>query len=179
VNGYAAHIEVDDWVNYILFEELIFNLDGYVRSFYLQKDRGKKIRPGPVWDHDLALGHQFRDGTSFTQWWFIGRRAAHGWVPALMDDPAFVRKMAQRWSELRKGVLRDAQIAARIDTYAAPLISGAADRNFQRWRVLDVERPFTSGSYITIASKTYPPQIAALKSFLSERAAWMDRQLLR
>ena len=177
--GYAAHIEVDDWVNYILFEELVFNLDGYVRSFYLQKDRGRKIRPGPVWDHDLALGHQFRDGTAFDQWWFVGRKAAHGWGPALMDDPAFVRKMAHRWSELRKGVLRDAQIAARIDTFAAPLLSGAADRNFQRWKVLDVERPFTSGSYITIASKTYPEQIAALKSFLRERAAWLDRALQR
>ena len=27
VKGYAAHIEVDDWVDYILFEEFIFNLE--------------------------------------------------------------------------------------------------------------------------------------------------------
>jgi CotH protein len=179
VKGYAAHIEVDDWVNYILFEELAFNLDGYVRSFYLQKDRGRKIRPGPVWDHDLGLGHQFKEGTSFTQWWFIGRHAPHGWVPRLMDDPAFAAKMAQRWTELRKGVLRDAQIDARIDTFATPLLSGAAARNFDRWKVLDVERPFREGSYITIATKTYPEQIAALKEFLKTRAAWIDRALAR
>jgi hypothetical protein len=90
--GYAAYIEVDDWVNYILFEELAFNLDAYVRSFYLQKDRGRKIRPGPVWDHDLGLGHQFPPSTPFNQWWFIARQAPHGWVPRLMDDPAFVKK---------------------------------------------------------------------------------------
>src|SRR6185436_16723509 len=29
--GYAAHIDVDAWINYILFEEVIFNLDGYLR----------------------------------------------------------------------------------------------------------------------------------------------------
>ena len=179
VNGYAAHIDVDAWVNYILFEELVFNLDGYVRSFYLHKDRGGKIRPGPVWDHDLGLGHQFRDGTSFTQWWFIGRRAAHGWVPRLMDDPAFVQKMAQRWRELRKGVLRDAQIEKRIDSHAAPLLSGAADRNFERWKVLNLERPFDQGGYITVATRTYPEQIAALKNFLRERAAWMDGALVK
>ena len=177
VKGYAAHIEVDDWVNYILFEELVFNLDGYVRSFYLQKDRGRKIRPGPVWDHDLGLGHQFPAGTSFTQWWFVGRKAAHGWVPRLMDDPAFVRKMAERWSTLRKGVLRDAQIDARIDTFAAPLLSGAADRNFDRWKILNVKHPFTMSAYITIATPTYPEQLVALKQFLKERAAWMDAQL--
>ena len=179
IKGYAAHIDVPAWVNYILFEELIFNLDGYVRSFYLQKDRGGKIRPGPVWDHDLAMGHEFPPSTSFDQWWFIGRHAPHGWVPRLMEDPAFAKRMTDRWTELRKGVLRDANIDARIDTYAAPLLSGAADRNFARWKILNVRSPFTDRPYITFATATYPEQITALKSFLKERAAWMDAHLKR
>ena len=179
VSGYAAHIEVDDWVNYILFEEFVFNLDGYVRSFYLQKDRGGKIRPGPVWDHDLGLGHEFPGGNDFRQWWFINRRAPHGWVERLMDDPAFVKKMAQRWHALRAGVLRDAQIDARIDTFARPLLSGPADRNFARWKILDDRTPFRERPYITIATATYPEQIAALKKFLRNRAAWMDTQLAK
>jgi len=176
IKGYAAHIEVDDWVNYILFEELVFNLDGYTRSFYLQKDRGVKIRPGPVWDHDLGLGHQFPNGTSFAQWWFT-QAGTHGWVTRLMDDPDFSRKMARRWSELRKGVLSDAQIEARIDSFAAPLLSGAVDRNFERWKILNVRSPFTQSPYITIATATYPEQILALKKFLRTRAAWMDANL--
>lgn len=177
VKGYAAHIDVDAWVNYILVEEFTFNLDAYVRSFYLQKDRGGKIRPGPVWDFDLGLGHEFARRNNFRQWWFIDRHAPHGWVPALMNDPAFVRKMGQRWSELRKTVLRDAQIEARIDTVARPLTLGPADRNFARWKVLDVEIPFKPGGYITYATATYPDQIVALKKFLLARAAWMDDQL--
>jgi CotH kinase protein len=177
--GYAAHIEVDDWVNYTLFEELIFNLDGYVRSFYLQKDRGAKIRPGPVWDHDLALGHQFQRGTSFTQWWFT-QAGPHGWFTRLTADPVFSRKMAERWTALRKDVVSDAQIEARIDAFAAPLLSGAADRNFERWKVLNVERPFPKpNDYITIATASYPEQIVALKNFLRQRAAWMDANLSR
>jgi hypothetical protein len=179
VKGYAAHIEVDDWVNYVLFEELIFNLDGYVRSFYLQKDRGGKIRPGPVWDHDLALGHQFPQGTRFTNWWYIERKAPHGWIPRLMADPDFVTKMAARWLVLRKTVLSDAQIEARIDLFAAPLLAGAADRNFQRWKELNVQRPFKPDGYITIATATYSEQIVALKNFLHQRAAWMDTKLVR
>jgi len=177
--GYAAHIEVDDWVNYLLFEELIFNLDGYVRSFYLQKDRGAKIRPGPVWDHDLALGHQFQRGTSFTQWWFT-QAGPHGWFTRLTADPYFSGKMAQRWTALREGVLSDAQIEARINAFAAPLLSGAADRNFERWKVLNVERPFPKpNDYITIATGTYPEQIVAINNFLRQRAAWMDANLAR
>jgi len=178
LKGYAVHIEVDDWVNYILFEELVFNLDGYTRSFYLQKDRARKIRPGPVWDHDLGLGHQFPNGTSFTQWWFT-QAGSHGWVKRFMADPAFSKKMAERWAALREGVLSDAEIDARIDAAAAPLLAGAADRNFDRWQILNVKSPFTQSPYITIATDTYPEQIAALKKFLRQRAAWIDATLTR
>jgi len=174
--GYAAHIEVSDWVNYILFEELVFNLDGYTRSFYMHKNRGEKIRPGPVWDHDLGLGHQFPNGTSFTEWWFT-RAGRHGWVTRLMEDPEFVARMGRRWRDLRKDVLSDAQIEARIDTFAAPLLSGAADRNFDRWKILNVVSPFTQSRYITIATASYQEQVVALKQFLRKRAAWMDAKL--
>jgi hypothetical protein len=178
IKGYAAYIEVDDWINYVLFEELIFNLDGYIRSFYMQKDRGGKIRPGPVWDHDLAMGHQFPRGTSFRDWWYIERHPSHAWITRLMADPVFSEKMAQRWTTLRTGVLSDAQLRARIDSIAEPLLAGAADRNFQRWKILDVRRPFRKpDDYITVATATYPEQMVALKKFLCDRAAWMDAHL--
>jgi len=99
----------------------------------------------------------------------------HGWITRLTADRDFVKRMARRWEELRKNVLSNAQVDARIDSFAAPLLSGAADRNFDRWNVLDVERPFPKpNDYITIATDTYPKQIGALKSFLHQRAAWMD-----
>jgi len=177
IKGYAPHIEVDAWVNFVLFEEFIFNLDGYVRSFYFHKDRGGKIRPGPVWDHDLALGHQFQRGTPFNVWWFT-YAGTHGWFTRLTSDPEFYRRMARRWKELRKDVLSDEQVDARLDTMAAPLLAGAADRNFDRWKILNVERPFPKpNDYITIATATYPGQIVALKKFLHTRAAWMDAEL--
>ena len=55
-----------------------------------------------------------------------------------------------------------------------------ANQHFQRWRILNVQRPFPKPSdYMTIATDTYPEQIAALKKFLRERAAWMDANLAR
>jgi hypothetical protein len=177
-SGYAAQMDVDAWVNYILFEELIFNLDGYTRSFYFHKDGGGKMRPGPVWDHDLAMGHQFPRGTPFTDWWYIKRQAPHGWITRLMTDPAFARRMAERWTALRKGVLSEAEINARIDTFAAPLLLGAAARNFERWKILNEKNPFKESLYITIATRTYPEQIVALKAFFRKRADWMDTALM-
>jgi hypothetical protein len=178
LEGYAAHIVVDAWVDYILFEELIFNLDGYVRSFYMHKDRNAKLRPGPVWDHDLALGHQFPHGTSFEEWWYVRRAAPHGWIKRLVADPNFIGRMAERWRVFRRGPLSDSALETRIDEFARPLLSGAAARNFSRWPILAVERPFPKpNDYITIASETYAEQITALKRFVRQRAAWMDAHL--
>ena len=87
--------------------------------------------------------------------------------------------MARRWTALRQDVLSDAQIDARIDAFAASLLSGAADRNFERWKILNVKHPYTQPPYITFATATYPEQIIALKKFLHQRAAWMDANLPR
>src|SRR5262249_51142827 len=148
-------------------------------SFYLHKDRESRIRPGPVWDHDLAMGHQFPGGTRFTEWWYIERKAPHGWISRLVADPALARRMARRWVALRKDVLSDAKMEARVDSFAAPLLSGAADRNFQRWNILSVRSPFQESKYITFETATYSEQIVALKGFLRTRAAWMDAQLAK
>lgn len=128
----------------------------------------------------MALGHQFPGGTPFTDWWYIKREPPHGWFRRLATDPDFSRKLAQRWTALRKGVLSDVETEARLDAFAAPMLSGAADRNFQRWKILNVERPFPKpNDYITIATATYLEQIAPLKNFLRQRAAWMDAKLAR
>jgi hypothetical protein len=94
-----------------------------------------------------------------------------------MEDPAFVSRMAERWAGLRRDGLSNPRMDARIDAFAAPLLPGAAERNFQRWKILDVKSPFREVKYITYATKTYPEQIAALKEFLHQRAEWMDGKL--
>jgi len=176
IRGYAAHIDVPAWVNFVLFEEFIFNLDAYTRSFYMHKDRGGKIRPGPVWDHDLSLGHQFQNGTSFNVWWYAQVRSP--WFSRLAEAPGFRKQMAQRWSALRKDVLSDTEVDKRIEAFAAPLLTGAAERNFARWGTLDEARPLSRPiDYVTIKSSTYREQITALTRFLHERGAWMDKEL--
>jgi hypothetical protein len=176
VKGYAAHIDAQAWVDFVLFEEFIFNLDAYTRSFYMHKDRGGKIRPGPVWDHDLSVGHQFQNGTSFDVWWYT--RVSSPWFSRLAEAPNFRKQMAQRWSTLRKDVLSDAEVDKRIDAFGAPLLAGAAERNFTRWGTLDKARPLPRPvDYITIKSDSYPEQVDALKRFLHDRGAWMDKAL--
>jgi hypothetical protein len=125
----------------------------------------------------LALGQPFQSGYQFDTWWYLAVDR-HGWIKRLASDPAFSAKMGKRWAALRQGVLSNSQIDARVDSIVQPLLGGAAERNFERWQILSVERPLPKPiDYITIATSTYPEQIAALKRFLHERAAWMDAHL--
>jgi hypothetical protein len=66
----------------------------------------------------------------------------------------------------------------RVDRHGARLAaSGAAERNFRRWRVLGRRvwpKPPSARSRTTYAS-----EVRALRSWLSRRIAWLDRYVSR
>jgi hypothetical protein len=47
INGYAKYIDVPSWIDYFLHTEMTKNLDGYISSVYLHKDKGGKLVAGP------------------------------------------------------------------------------------------------------------------------------------
>ena len=49
VNGYAAWIDVDSWIDIHIMVELCKNIDGYRLSSFMYKDRNGKLHMGPIW----------------------------------------------------------------------------------------------------------------------------------
>jgi CotH kinase protein/Chitobiase/beta-hexosaminidase C-terminal domain len=177
--GYAAYLDVDSFVDYMIINELSRNCDGYVRSSFLTKDRGGKLTAGPLWDYDLAWGNGgVRDNLAVEGWQYplnsAGSRPANDWLIRLNQDPAFVARVAARWQHLRATDLSDAAIDARIDANAAPL-TAAARRNFTTYPILDQAR--LVNWVRTPATETWQEQLDYLKSWIHQRAAWMDTQL--
>jgi hypothetical protein len=152
--GYARYLDQASFVDFFLLSELYKNVDGYRRSAFMNKDRGGKLRAGPVWDFDIALGNADFSGGSvpdgygddmanpnkapiafgweliLTLDWPTG--GPPWWWASLLEDPGF-RKLAQeRWTALRQGPLSDAAIELRIASALAS-IDSAVDRNFERW----------------------------------------------
>ena len=56
VRTYTNYIDINSFVDYFILNELVRNIDGYRLSTYLQKDRGEKLKMGPVWD--LNIGYE-------------------------------------------------------------------------------------------------------------------------
>ncbi len=173
VNGYAASIDVDSFVNYMVLNEVVRNLDAYIRSLFLYKGRNTKIFVGPLWDYNLIAGAGLTSSIRTDGWQHaIARNGdANGWWQRLLQDPAFVERLRARYRQLRAGVFSDAGIDARIDALSAPLAQ-AAERNAQRWPNL------TQGHIVYFETPTAPTwrgQVDELRSWLKRRTAWLDQ----
>jgi hypothetical protein len=58
-NYYGNYIDIDSWVDHHIIVEISKNVDGFILSTFLSKDRGGKIVMGPVWDYNGAYGANY------------------------------------------------------------------------------------------------------------------------
>jgi hypothetical protein len=171
--GYAPYIDVNSFVNYMVLQEAVRNLDAYIRSCYFHKDRGGVIVAGPLWDYNLMAGTGLSTSNELEGWQYeIARNGdANGWFQRLVTDPGFAALLSSRYNELRAGLLSDVQIDARIDSLAEPLANAAA-RNFDRWPVLTGRVVF----FETPTARSWNGQLDAMRSWLKQRMSWLDGQ---
>ena len=154
VNGYRAWAEPESFARMAIMNEYVRAQDGYVRSAYFYRDRGGKLKAGPLWDFDLSFGVSCCFNTHLTgvdpstgsgwQWNHGYNRGARengladnahtavmgrlDWTKIMMTDPDFKQIFVDSWQKLRTSVLSTTGLAARIDALAVQLSdAGAAD----------------------------------------------------
>lgn len=179
--GYPAVLDVDSFVNMVIMSELTRNLDAYVRSHYLHKDREGKLTAGPLWDYDLIAGVGSTGSTKNLTTTGFQHESSQSriavtvdWYPVLLKDPSFQALLVARYKQLRQSVLSDAQLTARITKLSTGLAAGAA-RNFKKWNNLATER---IGNFQTPTADTWDGQLTAMRTWLTARTAWLDTQWL-
>ncbi len=181
VNGYAKYIDTDAFIDNNLLVELTRNLDGFRASYYMHKDRGGKLNPGPIWDYNVALGNADWEGRAdyLPEGWRVLYDAPYSerqWYPRLFEDPEFRQKWDDRWVELRKDLLSTDRLMADIDD-AAALLQEAQIRNFTRFPIL--------GTHITFnppgaeQRNTYQKEVDWLKDWVRTRVTWIDNHITR
>jgi len=172
--GYAKYLDVDAFIDHFWLVEVSKNIDAFRYSAYLHKPRNGKITLGPCWDWNLSFGNANYHGADETQGWYYTwlRDIEICWVSRLRDDPEFVQRMIDRWTELRRDLFAPERLLRRVDELAAQLQDAQA-RNFKRWPILNRyvdPNPSTYGSY--------QGEIQAMKQWIQGRIAWLDRQFL-
>jgi hypothetical protein len=164
--GWRAHLDERSAVDHVLLHELLKNQDGFHASLYVHAPARGRLPLGPAWDFDMAMGNSDVGDSARVEGWITAGRP---WAGRLLQDAGFVRALAARWSELRARGLRE-HLLGRVDAHAARLRHAQA-RNFRRWPILGVRVwPNPAGAL----PADYPSEIAALRTWLARRVAWID-----
>lgn len=167
LTGYPSVIDVPSFVDFMISNELASNADGYQISTYFHKDRGGKLRAGPVWDFNLTYGNDLFDwgfDRSKTDVWQFSNGDNEGakfWTD-LFNEPTFKCYFSRRWHELTDAgqPLKHSQISDFIDTTATQIAEAAA-REQQKWGTVP----------------NFAAEIENLKIFLDLRIDWMTQNL--
>ncbi|MDC1227116.1 CotH kinase family protein [Algibacter sp.] len=168
-SGYPSVIDVPSFVDYMLMAEIASNADAYALSTFYHKDRGGKLRAGPIWDYNLTFGNDLFDffGTnydrSFTNvWQFEFSNIGANFWGDLFDDPTFKCYLSKRFNELTRAgqPLNYNHISDLIDSTAV-LISEAIVREDERWDTID----------------DFSGEVTNMKSWLQDRIIWMGNNI--
>jgi len=166
ITGYPSIIDMPSFIDYMLMAEITSNVDTYALSTYYHKDRGGKLRAGPVWDYNLTFGNdlfQWGFDRSFTDvWQFNYSNIGANFWGDLFADPTFKCYLSKRFDELTKAgePLNYEYIFELIDN-TSELISEALVRENDRWNTID---DFTG-------------EITDMKNWIQERITWMRDNL--
>ncbi len=166
--GYPAYIDVPSWIDHHWVNLLSKNPDSLRLSAYMFKDRGERIAAGPLWDFDRCFSSYDPRSTNAVEWFASGGTDAfgYGWWSRLFADPAFRQAHVDRWQELREDVFALTNLMAIVDRYSGHIGTNAPTRDFIRWSM------WPSAAH----GSNYAGEIAYLKTWLSNRVAWIDAQ---
>jgi spore coat protein CotH len=165
--GYPSVIDVPSFVDFMIMSELSSNVDSYTFSTYFHKDRGGKLRAGPIWDYNLTYGNDLfmwgYDRSKSNVWQFSnGDNTGAKFWKDLFDEPKYKCYLSKRWNELTQtgNPLNYDKLTQYIDE-TITYISEAKVRENQKWGTISND----------------PVEISNLKTFLSNRITWMTNQL--
>lgn len=175
--GYASYIDVQSFIDYYIVQELTKNVDGNLRkSSFITKEKGRKMEMYHLWDFDLTLGNcgyfDWAVGNGPENFWIkdftSGSWKGDNWFNLMMNDPAFVEKLQNRWNELMPEFEK---IPEFIDEQVLYL-DKAQVRNFQKWNIME------SVDWVKFPSLgSYEREVAYLKEFYTDRLQWLDSEL--
>ncbi len=176
--GYRNYIDVQSFIDYQIAQEFANNVDAYRLSTPLYKysethaaQLGTDAKwKTALWDFNIAYGTaNYYDANNSSSWRYksndLMASEDQQLVPfywyKLMNDPAYVSDLRQRWTAQREANYSAEFIAEKIDSLASVLReSGALDRDNQAWR-----NHFG----------TFDNYVDELNQFVKSRLAFMDK----
>lgn len=180
--GYRAFIDVPSFIDYFIVNEVCRNGDGFKKSRYFSKDKDKldgtvkKLKAGPVWDFDWAEKDMWsgsEDGSQFIYGECDQDVNAPGWYIRLLEDTLFANELRCRYDDLRRSILKESYIDAKIDSVASA-VNESQVWHYQTWGHLGSA---TGTPEVEAPSQTYAEEVQRLKDWFHRRLTWLDANM--
>lgn len=179
--GWRKFGAVNGFADFMIINEVSRNNDAYRNNVFMYKDKSKKMRPGPIWNFDIAWNNTMDCSSSKDTGWCYNlggtcpteTKLAPFWWSKLTTDTSFIKDLKCLYTDYRKpgNILDTAKIFFSIDSIASRLnAQNAISRNFTQfpiWGVPIVNEP-------TPMAANYTEEVANLKQFIRKRLTWLD-----
>ncbi|GBU21872.1 hypothetical protein R80B4_01774 [Fibrobacteres bacterium R8-0-B4] len=134
-NGYRDLVDLESVAKYLMLEQFLDNFDfnnksnnsGFPASNFFHKDRGGKIKAGPIWDLDLTGGVEYNTFPTHYTTYRTAIMPRHAFYKKFFEDPVFLAKFKKNWIRYKPDI---AAMPAMIDSIAA-LVRGSVVKNFE------------------------------------------------
>lgn len=168
---YEDYIDVDNFVDYFILNEVALNHDAGVLSTYPYKELGGRLKLA-IWDYNNAFDNYQWFAMPYDQFCMLEAP----WFDQLLKDRDFVDKICRRYHSLRQKELSTETLYKMIDERQAGL-SDALGRNYKIWNyVFSTELSLDDGNEKRNA-KSYSGAIRFLKQTIKKRVDYLDKHI--
>ena len=167
-SGYAAYIDVDNFVDYFIINEVTMNHDAGDLSTFPYKEINGKLKMA-VWDFNNCYDNFQWFAEDFDV--FYLRKMS--WFDRLLTDRNFVDKVVKRYYELRENELSVDHMYGILDQ-SNDILGDAIDRNFAVWGYTFHKR-LLSGRERN--AKSYEEADAQLRYSIIKRFNFLDEHI--
>ncbi|MBE5823260.1 MAG: hypothetical protein E7308_04245 [Butyrivibrio sp.] len=166
--GYAEYIDVDNFVDYYILNEVVMNHDAGNLSTFAYKEINGKLKM-VIWDFNNCYDNYQWFTEDFDEFYV----AEMAWFNRLLTDRAFVDKVVSRYYELRQGTLSEEHMYSVLDE-ADTILGEAIDRNFSVWG-------YTFRKNLLVGSgrdiRSYDSAREQLRSSIEKRFEFLDEHI--
>lgn len=166
--GYMNYINVDNFVDYVIFNEVFMNNDAGNLSTYVYKELTGKLHMA-VWDYNNCLDNYQWFAQDFS--YIFTKNTA--WFSRMLKDRNFVDRLAERYKELRRGVLATSYVNEKIDLYQQEL-GEATGRNYAIWG-------YTFSGHLLVGPgrelNSYEEAMTQLREAYEKRTEYLDTHM--
>ncbi len=168
--GYQNYIDIDSFVNYVVFNEFFLNFDAGNNSTYIYKDKTGKYKLA-FWDMNNIFDNYFVDMLDNQDFLMKDKN----WFQMLFKDEYFTERVIARYREMRRTILDDEYLYDYIDG-VVDYLGPAIERNFVTFgdSFTDEKNIYKN---VEDNAHSYKEAIEDMKTAIRERGKWLDEHI--